>query len=150
MKGPELSGNEAAAEAWNALPRALTWSSEPPKVPGWYFTRRNRPGKPLRVMYVKREKKYDHRVKEWRYFMTLANIKSEDGRIIEDLNQPDRLWAGPIPEPGKLQNDQVQESGQDRITPEEMLGVFRELRECREKLRVYEQQEILFRKNGEI
>lgn len=53
------------------------------------------------VMYVKREKKYDHRVKEWRYFMTLANIKSEDGRIIEDLNQSDRLWAGPIPEPVK-------------------------------------------------
>lgn len=33
---------------------------------GWYFTRRNRPGKPLRVVYVKKEKRYDHRVKEER------------------------------------------------------------------------------------
>lgn len=101
MQGPEVYGRDKAAEAWNKLPRALVWTSEPPAVSGWYFTRRNRPGKPLRVMYVKRERKFDHRVKEWRYFMTLANTKSEDGYIIEDLNQPDRLWAGPIPEPGK-------------------------------------------------
>lgn len=40
--------------------------------------------------------------------------------------------------------------GQDRITPEAMLGVFRELRVCRSKLRVYEQQKSLFRKNGKI
>lgn len=31
-----------------------------------------------------------------------------------------------------------------------MPGLIRELRECREKLRVYEQQESLFRKNGKI
>lgn len=23
--------------AWNALPRALTWTTEPPKVAGWYW-----------------------------------------------------------------------------------------------------------------
>lgn len=31
--------------------------------------------------------------------MTMAKTKSEDGYIIEDLNQTDRIWAGPIPEP---------------------------------------------------
>ena len=99
MQGPEVYGREAAAEAWNKLPRALVWSSETPTVPGWYFTRRNIPGKPLRVMYVKRERRYDHRVKKYQLFMTMANTRSEEGYIIEDLNQPDRLWAGPIPEP---------------------------------------------------
>lgn len=29
MQGPEVYGREKAAEAWNALPRALVWSSEP-------------------------------------------------------------------------------------------------------------------------
>ena len=37
-----------------------------------------------------------------------------------------------------------------KVLPEAMIGVYRELRECREKLRVYEQQESLFRKNGKI
>lgn len=26
-----------ARAAWNALPRALEWTDEPPKVPGWYW-----------------------------------------------------------------------------------------------------------------
>lgn len=99
MQGPEVYGKEAAAKAWNDLPRALAWSSEPPTIPGWYFTRLNRPGKPLRVVYVKREKRFDHQGKNPRYFMTMASLKSESGDIIENLGQPDRLWAGPIPEP---------------------------------------------------
>lgn len=27
----------AAIAAWNSLPRALTWTTEPPKVAGWYW-----------------------------------------------------------------------------------------------------------------
>ena len=99
MQGPEVYGREAAAEAWNDLPRALVWSSEPPTVQGWYFTRRKLPGKPLRLMYVKREKRFDYQGKNPRHFMTMASKKSEEGYIIENLNQPDRIWAGPIPEP---------------------------------------------------
>lgn len=34
MKGPETSSSYAAAKAWNDLPRALVWSSEPPSEPG--------------------------------------------------------------------------------------------------------------------
>lgn len=120
MQGPEIYGREKAAEAWNNLPRRhtiypnvvdcegcperryhkdLKWTSEPPAQPGWYFTRRNRPGKPVRVVYVKEEKRFDHRVKEERKFMTMAETRSETGYIIEELNQDDRQWAGPIPSP---------------------------------------------------
>lgn len=28
---------EYAVKQWNALPRALEWTDEPPKVPGWYW-----------------------------------------------------------------------------------------------------------------
>lgn len=100
MRGPEKCGNkDRASKAWNAIPRTPKWTSEPPTQPGWYFTRRNRPGKPLRVMYVKEEKRYDHRVKEERKFMTMAETRSAEGYIIEELNQDDRQWAGPIPSP---------------------------------------------------
>lgn len=30
----ERGSREEAAALWNALPRALTWTDEPPKVPG--------------------------------------------------------------------------------------------------------------------
>ena len=99
MQGPEIYGRDKAAAAWNAIPRTPEWTSEPPKQPGWYFTRRNRPGKPLRVMYVKEEKRYDHRVKEERKVMTMAETRSAEGYIIEELNQDDRQWAGPITNP---------------------------------------------------
>lgn len=99
MQGPEIYGRAKAAKAWNAIPRTPEWTSEPPTQPGWYFTRRNRPGKPLRVVYVKKEKRYDPREKEERKFMTMAETMSAEGYIIEELNQDDRQWAGPIPDP---------------------------------------------------
>lgn len=100
----EMSGQAALEESdaidlWNYMPRVLVWSSEPPNIPGWYFTHPNRPGNPLGVVYVKREKRFDIHGKNPRYFMTMASLKSEIGDIIENLGQPDRLWAGPIPEP---------------------------------------------------
>lgn len=39
MQGPYCDTEEAAIAAWNALPRALTWTTEPPTVPGWYWAR---------------------------------------------------------------------------------------------------------------
>lgn len=35
--GPYADSIEAAIAAWNALPRALTWTHDPPKVAGWYW-----------------------------------------------------------------------------------------------------------------
>lgn len=49
--GPQAESPEAAAEAWNNLPRALVWTSEPPKVPGWYW-RKNEKYSSLDVVEV--------------------------------------------------------------------------------------------------
>ena len=35
----EVEARENAISAWNALPRALRWTTEPPEVIGWYFRR---------------------------------------------------------------------------------------------------------------
>lgn len=100
MRGPEKKYKAIAQRAWQALPRQPKWTSEPPTKPGWYFTRRNSPGYPIRVMYVKQEEKVDYRVKppEVKMLWTMAGIKGEDGYNIVDLHQDDRQWAGPIPE----------------------------------------------------
>ncbi len=37
MQGPYGRTKGQAAERWNALPRALEWTTEPPKEPGWYW-----------------------------------------------------------------------------------------------------------------
>lgn len=38
LRGPKMLTPEAAITAWNSLPRALTWTKEPPEVlPGFYF-----------------------------------------------------------------------------------------------------------------
>ena len=37
MQGPEVYGREKASEAWNELPRALTWTKETPTVSGVYW-----------------------------------------------------------------------------------------------------------------
>lgn len=72
FSGPIKTTSEAAIAAWNALPRALTWTDEPPKVPGWYWYRH----KPSR---------------------TIAMINIDvDPTEYESL--PGQ-WAGPIPEP---------------------------------------------------
>ena len=68
----EYSSREKAAASWNALPRALTWTTEPPKVPGWYWYRH----KPSRTI-------------------AMINVDVEP---IEYESLPGQ-WAGPIPEP---------------------------------------------------
>ena len=37
VSGPSGDNEDSAIAAWNALPRALTWTHEPPKVAGWYW-----------------------------------------------------------------------------------------------------------------
>lgn len=61
----------AAAALWNALPRAMTWTTEQPKVPGWYWFR-NGNAKPMILS------------------ITLP---------VKWKAEPDDEWAGPIPEP---------------------------------------------------
>lgn len=71
MQGPEVYGREKAAEAWNALPRALVWSSEPPSEPGfWWWELLGHKGVDL--------------------------IQDPEKRVIRDYRAK---WAGPIPKP---------------------------------------------------
>ena len=74
----EHGSRETAAALWNALPRALTWTDEPPKAPG---------------MYWNRSKNYPNE-------MCIINVSKYR---IEQLGRMGcsqyELWAGPIPEP---------------------------------------------------
>ena len=71
MQGPEVYGKEAAAKAWNDLPRALAWSSEPPSEPGfWWWELCGNRGVDL--------------------------IQDPEKRVVKDYHAK---WAGPIPEP---------------------------------------------------
>lgn len=72
FSGPIKTTSEAAIAAWNALPRSLAWTNEPPKVPGWYWYRHN----PSRTI-------------------AMINVDVEP---IEYESLPGQ-WAGPIPEP---------------------------------------------------
>lgn len=63
---------EYAIRQWNSIPRALEWTDEPPKVPGWYWYRHN----PSRTI-------------------AMINVDVEP---IEYESLPGQ-WAGAIPEP---------------------------------------------------
>ena len=40
VSGPRVFADEISAiAAWNSMPRALTWTTDPPKVAGWYWVR---------------------------------------------------------------------------------------------------------------
>lgn len=82
----ELGSREKAAALWNALPRALTWTNEPPKVSGWYWCR-DAKGK-IRLHQL------ENFVGGPRLFV--CGISKH---IFPDELTDDRQWAGPIPEP---------------------------------------------------
>ncbi len=77
FSGPIKTTSEAAIAAWNALPRALTWTNEPPKVPGWYWNR-------------------DTRHPNEAGFLLVSNSRIEQ---LQRMSKPTEQWAGPIPEP---------------------------------------------------
>lgn len=68
--GPKKDTIEEASAAWNALPRALEWTDEPPKVPGWYW---------------------------WRNLSKPQVVHSNNFKNRKP--HPADEWAGPIPEP---------------------------------------------------
>lgn len=72
MRGTRLLSPDKAIKAWNALPRRLRWTKEPPKEMGWYWIRDY--GKRLHIVDVGCD-------------------------MTEYEPQPYREWAGPIPEP---------------------------------------------------
>ncbi len=85
--GPRKDTVEEARAAWNALPRALEWTEEPPKEVGKYWWR------------------WDAGSKYWIYNVKL--IPTVHGLITYDhsaynaehVEDIPGQWAGPIPEP---------------------------------------------------
>lgn len=71
-RGSSRHRTDDAVKQWNALPRRLRWTKEPPKDPGWYWIRDY--GKRIHIVDVGCD-------------------------MTEYEPQPYREWAGPIPEP---------------------------------------------------
>lgn len=71
-RGSSRHRTDDAVKQWNALPRRLRWTKEPPKEPGWYWVRDY--GKRIHIVDVGCD-------------------------MTEYEPQPHREWAGPIPEP---------------------------------------------------
>lgn len=71
-RGSSRHRTDDAVKQWNALPRRLRWTKEPPKDPGWYWIRDY--GKRIHIVDVGCD-------------------------MTEYEPQPHREWAGPIPEP---------------------------------------------------
>lgn len=73
MRGPRATDEGRAIHGWNALPRALRWTKEPPTKPGFYWVRFDK--EEVRMLEFRRhELKTIQKITEWE-------------------------WAGPIPEP---------------------------------------------------
>lgn len=83
MRGPAERNPDAAIAAYNTLPRALTWTTEPPKVAGKYWWRPvgKKIGR-IRDIFVRNGD---------------AGFLDHNYRFIKDIG--DGEWAGPIPTP---------------------------------------------------
>ena len=73
---------EDCIKRWNALPRALRWTNEPPKVAGWYWWRTSK-GQNVNTIQV------------WSRSGVLGYCF--DTEFITALDRGE--WAGPIPPP---------------------------------------------------
>lgn len=75
MQGPRATDEYRAIHGWNALPRALRWTKEPPKELGWYLWREDNRGI-VRVTILP----------------NLGELRFYAEKCVGE-------WAGPIPEP---------------------------------------------------
>lgn len=105
MQGPEKKYKALAQRAWQALPRQPKWTSETPKVPGWYFTRKDAHGYHVHVVFVKEEDRFSRKLKKGGMFFTMARTEEDESYIIDDFIQDDWKWAGPIPEPRGVEDE---------------------------------------------
>ena len=83
MRGPAERNPDSAIAAWNTLPRALTWTHEPPKVAGKYWWRPvgKKIGR-IRDMFMRNGE---------------VGFLDRNDRFIKDIS--DGEWAGPISPP---------------------------------------------------
>ena len=84
MAGPSRKTVAEAVAAWNALPRALEWTDEPPKVPGWYWFK-DEYG--IRIAWIKHDSR------------KINELYAVIGGVGNWMSTLHGQWAGPIPEP---------------------------------------------------
>lgn len=77
MGGKRFVFTDECYDWWNNLPRALTWTTEPPKVAGWYWFKDD--------LFCKKGG-----------IMRITDVWIEE---IKKTSGPHDQWAGPIPEP---------------------------------------------------
>ena len=97
--GPEKDTIDEARAAWNALPRSLAWTDEPPKQDGWYFMQVRLPGKPVRVVHVHRVPMMPKRASSGMLCVSQIQQDEPPGTPLCEIDPTHRFWAGPIPEP---------------------------------------------------
>lgn len=69
---------------WNAFPRTLEWTDEPPKVPGWYWFK-DEYG--IRIAWIKHDSR------------KMNELYAVIGGVGNWMSILHGQWAGPIPEP---------------------------------------------------
>ena len=77
---------QSALEAWNALPRAMTWTHEPPVEAGWYWRKETAADRAHVFHFTGNWEDYGERWKSDRVCQLPLILN-------------DNLWAGPIPAP---------------------------------------------------
>ena len=75
---------EYAIRQWNSIPRALEWTDEPPKVPGWYWFK-DEYG--IRIAWIKHDSR------------KINELYAVIGGVGNWMSTLHGQWAGPIPEP---------------------------------------------------
>ena len=82
---------DEAVRVWNALPRRLRWTKEPPKDPGWYWHQEDRGGKhPAHVFRV---------VTSGGETGVYVRFFGQPADVVHKIDHISGKWAGPIPEP---------------------------------------------------
>ena len=86
VSGPAGDTRKSAIEAHNTIPRALTWTHEPPKVAGWYWRKETAADRAHVFHFTGNWEDYGE---HW-----------ESDRVCQlPLNLNGNLWAGPISQP---------------------------------------------------
>ena len=73
-----------AIRQWNAIPRALEWMDEPPKVPGWYWFKGEYG---ILIVWIKHDSR------------KMNELYAVIGGVGNWISTFHGQWAGPIPEP---------------------------------------------------
>ena len=80
---------DKAIKTWNAMPRPLRWTKEPPTKPGYYWHEKDHEKQPV---YVFRAATPEGEKALYTHFFG-------EGDVVHKIERMSGKWAGPIPEP---------------------------------------------------